>query len=115
VAAHDHSRLAAVRILDAGAREVQQEYDRVVATGSAPPEVASGHDVLRELGVLFTGQTTAQSCNIFGKFEFVVPVDHADFSCFCSTGLINALRFSENSLQMRAICRARMRPILVSE
>jgi phosphoglycolate phosphatase-like HAD superfamily hydrolase len=34
--------------------------DRVTATGSAPPEVASGHDVLRELGVLFAGQTTAQ-------------------------------------------------------
>ena len=34
--------------------------DRVAAAGSALPEVASGHDVLRELGVLFTGQTTAQ-------------------------------------------------------
>src|SRR5580704_741534 len=34
--------------------------DRVAAAGSAPPEAASGHDVLRELGVLFTGQTTAQ-------------------------------------------------------
>jgi phosphoserine phosphatase len=30
------------------------------AAGPAPPEVASGHDVLRELGVLFAGQTTAQ-------------------------------------------------------
>ncbi len=34
--------------------------DRVTAAGSAPPEVANGHDVLRELGVLFAGQTTAQ-------------------------------------------------------
>jgi phosphoserine phosphatase len=34
--------------------------DRVAAAGSAVPEVASGHDVLRELGVLFAGQTTAQ-------------------------------------------------------
>ena len=34
--------------------------DRAAAAGSAPPEVASGHDVLRELGVLFAGQTTAQ-------------------------------------------------------
>ena len=34
--------------------------DRVAAAGSAPPEVASGHDVLREQGLLFTGQTTAQ-------------------------------------------------------
>ena len=34
--------------------------DRAAASGSAPPEVASGHDVLRELGVLFAGQTTAQ-------------------------------------------------------
>jgi phosphoserine phosphatase len=34
--------------------------DRVAAAGSAPPAVASGHEVLRELGVLFAGQTTAQ-------------------------------------------------------
>ena len=34
--------------------------DRAAAVGSAPPEVASGHDVLRELGVLFAGQSTAQ-------------------------------------------------------
>ena len=34
--------------------------DRAAAAGSVPPEAASGHDVLRELGVLFTGQTTAQ-------------------------------------------------------
>jgi hypothetical protein len=34
--------------------------DRAAAAGAAPPEVASGHDVLRELGALFTGQTTAQ-------------------------------------------------------
>lgn len=34
--------------------------DRVAARGSAPPEVGSGHDVLRELGVLFSGQTTAE-------------------------------------------------------
>jgi hypothetical protein len=34
--------------------------DRVAAAGSAPPEVGSGHDVLRELGVLFAGQATAQ-------------------------------------------------------
>ena len=34
--------------------------DRAAAAGSAPPEVASGHDVLRELGVLFAGQSTAQ-------------------------------------------------------
>ena len=34
--------------------------DRLAAAGSAPPEVPNGHDVLRELGVLFAGQTTAQ-------------------------------------------------------
>ena len=34
--------------------------DRVAAAGSAPPQVTSGHDVLRELGVLFSGQTTVQ-------------------------------------------------------
>jgi phosphoserine phosphatase len=34
--------------------------DRVTAAGIAPPAVGSGHDVLRELGVLFAGQTTAQ-------------------------------------------------------
>ncbi|HEY2304470.1 MAG TPA: hypothetical protein VGI05_01170, partial [Streptosporangiaceae bacterium] len=34
--------------------------DRVAAAGIAPPAVGSGHDVLRELGVLFAGQTTAQ-------------------------------------------------------
>ena len=34
--------------------------DRLAAAGSAAPEAVSGHDVLRGLGVLFTGQTTAQ-------------------------------------------------------
>lgn len=34
--------------------------DRLAAAGSAPPEAVGGHDVLRELGALFTGQTTAQ-------------------------------------------------------
>jgi phosphoserine phosphatase len=34
--------------------------DRLAAAGSAAPEPGSGHDVLRQLGVLFTGQTTAQ-------------------------------------------------------
>ncbi len=34
--------------------------DRLAASGSAPPRVGSGHDVLRELGQLFAGQTTAQ-------------------------------------------------------
>ena len=34
--------------------------DRLAAAGAAPPEAVGGHDVLRELGVLFTGQTTAQ-------------------------------------------------------
>ena len=34
--------------------------DRLAAAGSAPPAAVGGHDVLRELGVLFTGQTTAQ-------------------------------------------------------
>ena len=34
--------------------------DRAAAAGSPPPQVASGHDVLRGLGVLFAGQTTAE-------------------------------------------------------
>jgi phosphoserine phosphatase len=34
--------------------------DRATAAGSAAPRVANGHEVLRELGVLFAGQTTAQ-------------------------------------------------------
>src|ERR1035438_5225138 len=34
--------------------------DRVAAAGSAPAVLAGGHDVLRELGVLFAGTTTAQ-------------------------------------------------------
>ncbi len=34
--------------------------DRLAAAGSTVPELANGHDVLRELGVLFSGQTTAQ-------------------------------------------------------
>lgn len=34
--------------------------DRAAAAGTAAPRVTSGHDVLRELGVLFAGQTTAQ-------------------------------------------------------
>ena len=34
--------------------------DRLAAVGSTVPELANGHDVLRELGVLFRGQTTAQ-------------------------------------------------------
>ncbi len=34
--------------------------DRLAAAGSASPQVGSGHNVLRELGVLFAGQTTAQ-------------------------------------------------------
>jgi phosphoserine phosphatase len=34
--------------------------DRLAAAGSVPPGVGSGHDVLRELGVLFDGQVTAE-------------------------------------------------------
>jgi phosphoserine phosphatase len=34
--------------------------DRLTAAGSTVPEVGGGHDVLRELGVLFSGRTTAQ-------------------------------------------------------
>ena len=34
--------------------------DRTAAAGAPAPSVTSGHDVLRELGVLFAGQTTAQ-------------------------------------------------------
>ena len=34
--------------------------NRAAATGVAAPGVTSGHDVLRDLGVLFEGQTTAQ-------------------------------------------------------
>ncbi len=34
--------------------------DRAAAAGIAAPSVTSGHDVLRELGILFAGQTTAQ-------------------------------------------------------
>ena len=37
--------------------------DRAAAAGSAPPEVASGHDVLRELGVLFAGQKRRSTRN----------------------------------------------------
>ena len=37
--------------------------DRVAAAGSAPPEVASGHDVLRELGVLLAGQQPSSTRN----------------------------------------------------
>src|SRR5690349_14576784 len=44
-----HTALAAFRL------------DRVAVAGSAAPGVASGQDVLRELGVLFAGQSTAQS------------------------------------------------------
>lgn len=33
--------------------------DRLAAAGAAPPDAGSGHDVLRELGLLFDGQTTA--------------------------------------------------------
>jgi phosphoserine phosphatase len=34
--------------------------DRAAAAGTAAPRVTRGHDVLRELGVLLAGQTTAQ-------------------------------------------------------
>jgi hypothetical protein len=34
--------------------------DRAAAAGTALPTVMNGHDVLRELGVLFAGQTTGQ-------------------------------------------------------
>jgi hypothetical protein len=34
--------------------------DRTAAAGATAPRVTNGHDVMRELGVLFAGQTTAQ-------------------------------------------------------
>jgi phosphoserine phosphatase len=34
--------------------------NRAAAAGAAAPSAANGHDVLRDLGVLFAGQTTAQ-------------------------------------------------------
>jgi phosphoserine phosphatase len=34
--------------------------DRTAAAGTTAPSVTSGHDVMRELGALFAGQTTAQ-------------------------------------------------------